>query len=248
MVFRPVTEDWRGYSPEILNPQELSLPIAGTDGHLHAWWVPSDTAGAATILYLHGARVNLSGSVFRIRGMRDSGYNVLAIDYRGFGRSSPALPSEESVYEDAEAAWRWLLAREPDARRRVIYGHSLGGAVAAELAARHGGAAALVLESTFTSLREVADRGLTSLLPLGALLSLRFDTREKLARVRIPVLVLHGESDDLVPPAMARELYAVAAEPKRLLIVEGAGHRWVHARAGAQLREAMMELACLPRC
>ena len=253
IVFRPVADDWPGYRPEILGQDVLRIPVAGTDEYgtdeyLSAWWVPAGIADAPTVLYLHGARVNLSGSVYRIRGLRDAGYNVFAIDYRGFGHSSPRLPSEDSVYEDAETAWRWLIAREPDARRRVLYGHSLGGTIAADLAARHNGVAALVLESAFTTLREVADRGLTSLLPLDALLTQRFDTREKLSRVRVPVLLLHGVLDELVPVAMARELYAIAPSPKRLLLVEGAGHRWVVSGARSELRQAMAELACLPRC
>ena len=278
LVFRPVAEDWAGYRPEILGQEEHWIPVGKAGERLHAWWVPAAGIGSAadsaagsaarapstqatpapqatrtgqppqTILYLHGARVNLSGSVYRIRGLREAGYNVLAIDYRGFGRSSERLPSEDSVYEDAEAAWAWLAAKEPDPRQRILYGHSLGGPVAAELAARHNAASVLVLESTFTSLREVADRGLAALLPLQGMLSMKFDMREKLSRVRVPVLVLHGDTDDLVPPAMARELYALAAPPKRLLMVEGAGHRWVVARAGAPLRTAIAELSCLPQC
>jgi pimeloyl-ACP methyl ester carboxylesterase len=252
LVFRPVAEDWAGYRPEILGQEEHWIPVGTAGERLHAWWVPAAANGSAarapTLLYLHGARVNLSGSVYRIRGIREAGYNVLAIDYRGFGKSSPLLPSEDSVYEDAEAAWAWFAAREPDPRQRILYGHSLGGPVAAELAARHNAASVLVLESTFTSLREVADRGLAALLPLEGMLRMRFDMREKLARVRVPVLVLHGDTDDLVPPAMARELYALATPPKRLLMVEGAGHRWVIARAGDPLRTAIAELSCLPKC
>jgi alpha-beta hydrolase superfamily lysophospholipase len=90
---------------------------------------------APAILYLHGVRWNLTGQAFRIEQLRAMGYSVLAIDYRGFGQSRGDLPSEASVYEDARAAWERFTAMQPDAGKRLIYGHSLGGAVAIDLAA-----------------------------------------------------------------------------------------------------------------
>jgi fermentation-respiration switch protein FrsA (DUF1100 family) len=200
---------------------------------LQAWWL--DTPGAEiTLVYFHGARVNLTGSVYRLRGFREAGFHVLAIDYRGYGRSTARLPSEESVYEDAEAAWKWLDARVPDRSRRVLYGHSLGGPVAAEVALRGGGAAALILESAFTSLPEMT--------PLGGLLSQRMDLLEKLRRLDLPVLVVHGANDTLVPPEMAQRIYDAARGPKRLLMVEGAAHSWVIRRAGGRVFAALREL------
>ena len=232
LVFRPVTEQWGGYAPEILNAEEHWIPVGAEGERLHAWWIRSPRA-EFTLLFFHGARVNLSGSIYRLRGFREAGFNVVAIDYRGFGRSSPRLPSEESVYEDAEAAIRWFESRVPDPRRRILYGHSLGGPIAAEAALRGSGAAALVLESTFTSVSEMTH--------LSGLVTTRLDLLEKLERLKLPVLIVHGAEDDLVPPDMARRLYAAARGPKRLLMVEGAGHRWVAFRARdeifAQLRE-----------
>lgn len=211
-------------------------------GRLHTWWLSSPRA-TFTLVYFHGARVNLSGSVYRLRAFRDAGYNVLAIDYRGFGKSSPALPSEETAYEDAAAGWKWLDARVPDPSRRILYGHSLGGAIAAEIALRWEGAAALVLESTFPSIRDIAALGLARLLPLETVLTQRFDLLDKLARVTVPVLIVHGAQDDVVPPEMARRLYDAVRSPKRLLWVEGAGHRWVAFHASDSLREALREIA-----
>lgn len=237
LVFRPVVQDWAGYSPEILNQEEIWIPVGTAGERLHAWWLASPQA-AHTVLYFHGARVNLSGSVYRLRAFRDAGYNVLAIDYRGFGKSAPALPSERSVYEDAEAAWRWLDTRVPDRRRRILYGHSLGGAVAAEVALRGGNAAALVLESTFTSIGEMAPRGLV--------LTQGLDLLGKLEQLELPVLIIHGAQDEVVPPEMARRLYRAARGPKRLLMVEGAGHHWVAFRAGDALYDALQEIAATP--
>ncbi len=234
LVFRPVTEDWHGYSRQILEEEDVWIPV-GTEGErLHGWWLASPGA-AHTLVYFHGARVNLTSSVYRLRAFRNAGFNVLAVDYRGFGRSSPATPSENSAYEDALAAWQWLRSREPDCRRRILYGHSLGATVAAEVARREGDAAALVLEAAFTSLGEM-----TVLAPL---VTQRFDLLDKMKGIRLPVLVVHGAEDSVVPPGMAQRLFDAARGPKRLIMVEGAGHRWVAFRAGQALYDALRELA-----
>lgn len=238
LIFRPVVEDWTGYSSHILEQEEVRIPVGAKGEHLQGWWLSAPGA-TYTLVYFHGARVNLSGSVYRLRAFRAAGYNVLAIDYRGFGRSSPALPSEESVYEDAEAAWKWLDERVPDPRRRILYGHSLGGPIAAEVALRGGNAAALVLESTFPSLREVAAARAWGFLPVDRLLTQQLDLAAKLRRVSLPVLIVHGSQDRIVPPAMALRLFEAAREPKRLLWVEGAGHRWVVSRAGDALHREL---------
>lgn len=238
LVFRPRTADWAGYSPGYLNEEEIWIPVGADGERLQGWWLASPGA-QFTLVYFHGARVNLTGSVYRLRGFRDAGFNVLAVDYRGFGRSAARLPSEDSVYEDAEAAWKWLDGRVPDRGRRILYGHSLGGPIAAEVALRGGGAAALVLESAFTSIAEMT--------LLGGLLNQRLDLLEKLARLELPVLIVHGAQDSIVPPEMARRLYDAVRGPKRLVMVEGAGHSWVVRRAGGALYEALRELAAAPR-
>lgn len=232
-MFRPVTEQWSGYSRSILQEQDVWIP-AGEGERLHGWWLESPGA-SYTLVYFHGARVNLSGSVYRLRAFRGAGYNVLAVDYRGFGRSSERLPSEASVYEDALAVWRWLDARGNDRRRRILYGHSLGGAIAAEVALREPGAAALVVESAFTSVEDMT--------VLDAFVTQRLDLLEKLRQLELPVLVVHGAEDGLVPPEMAQRLYAAARGPKKLLLVEDAGHRLVALRAGDELYEALREIA-----
>jgi pimeloyl-ACP methyl ester carboxylesterase len=238
LVFRPTTAPWAGYSPAILAEEEVWIPVGAEGERLNGWWLAAPGA-RYTLVYFHGARVNLTGSVYRLRGFRDAGFSVLAIDYRGYGRSSPRLPSEESVYEDAEAAWRWLDARGPERGRRILYGHSLGAPIAAEVARRGGGAAALVLESAFTSLPELT--------LLGGMHGQRMDLLEKLRHLDLPVLVVHGTQDDLVPPGMAQRLYEAARGPKRLVMVEGAAHSWVLRRAGAQVFAALRELAAAPR-
>lgn len=239
LVFRPRTADWAGYSPAILDAEDVWIPVGAAGERLHGWWLAAPGA-EYTLVYFHGARVNLTGSVYRLRGFREAGFNVLAVDYRGYGRSSPRLPSEESVYEDAAAAWQWLDSRVPDRNRRILYGHSLGGPVAAEVALRGGGAAVLVLESSFTSIADMTR--------LGSLITQRLDLVDKLQRLDLPVLIVHGAQDSVVPPGMAQRLYEAVRGPRRqLLLVEGAGHSWVARRAGAGMYEAVRELAATPR-
>lgn len=225
-IFRPVRATATGPDtpPGV---QDLWLPVPGTDdAKLHAWWAPHPDADAPAVLYLHGARRDLAGSWFRIQRWRDLGFSVLAIDYRGFGRSSGESPDETQVYEDAGIAWQALVARVPRADRRYVYGHSLGGAIAIDLAARLGpeSAAGLVTESTFTSIADVVAASRYGWAPVGFLITQRFESLDKMRRVRLPKLILHGTADRVVPHEMADALFEAAAEPRRLVKFEGASH------------------------
>ena len=173
---------------------------------LHALWLAGPTPNAPVMLYLHGARRNVESSVFRIRHMRELGFAVLAIDYRGFGRSSDELPSENTVSEDAHAAWAWLAAKYPG-RDRINIGHSLGGAIAVRLATEVVDAKGLIVEGTFTSIPAVFESMKWGWLPITPLITQRFDSAERIAQVMVPVLVVHGEADSLIPPALGRALY-----------------------------------------
>ena len=133
---------------------EHESQTSGTRVKLHALWLAADNPNAPVLLYLHGARRNVERSAFRIKCMRELGFAVLAIDYRGFGRSSDELPSEASVNEDARAGWAWLAQQYPG-RDRYIFGHSLGGAIAVRLASEVRDAKGLIVEGTFTSIPAV---------------------------------------------------------------------------------------------
>lgn len=198
------------------------------------------------VLYLHGARWNLTGSVSRIDRWRQLGFAVLAVDYRGFGKSSDVTPSEEYAYEDAEAAWDYL-ARLAPGRSRFIVGHSLGGAIAAELARRRPEAAGVVLEATFTSVRDMIDESPWGFLPVGLILTQNFDTLSKVAELRMPVLVAHGTRDAIVPFHMGERLFEAIKAPKKLIKVEGAGHHNLSGVAFAEYRAALSELFGLKR-
>jgi len=247
LTFRPVKEDSGWFSGLPADVREFYLPVSDAPGaeRLMAWHWPNENADAPTLLYLHGVRWNLTGHLQRIAHLRSFGFSILAIDYRGFGKSDGELPSEESVYEDALAAWRWVVAREPEASQRIIYGHSLGTAVATHLAVDAGqrdGMGGLIIEGAFTTLPEMAAALAPSWLPLNLLVTQQFDTRGKIANVPSPVLIVHGTSDRLVPHRFSQALYEAARDPKKLVLVEGGSHyntAWVGATA---YREAIAEL------
>ena len=138
--------------------QEVSVPV-GKQSALSGWWLPGDShqTTEAAVLYLRGNDGNLGQEVDRLRALHRHGFPIFAIDYRGYGRSSGPPPSEAQLYEDAMAAWDYLVGTQGVAPGRiVIYGHSLGGAVATELAPYRGPACGVVLEATFTSMSEMA--------------------------------------------------------------------------------------------
>jgi alpha-beta hydrolase superfamily lysophospholipase len=259
LLFRiePGTAGWyRGLPQDV---QELDIKPASFKAgqNLHAWWWPAARKDAPAILYLHGVRWNLTGQAFRIEQLRAMGYSVLAIDYRGFGQSKGDLPSEASVYEDAMAAWERFKVMQPDAGKRLIYGHSLGGAVAIDLAAElaaqaknnHGSVPVrgLVIESTFTSLgdavAEVAGNNLpVNWLPVRWLLSQKFDSIDKIVDIDMPLLVVHGLADQFMPSRFSQQLFNAANQPKSLLLIPGGTHNNSMSLGGNQYRKALENL------
>jgi uncharacterized protein len=235
LTFRVVRSTPSWFTGMPANVQELDLPVAAADAtqQVHAWWWPAEDSAAPAVLYLHGSRWDLTGQLFRIEQLHDLGFSVLAIDYRGFGKSSGDLPSETMAYEDAQVGWARLVALQSDPARRFIYGHSLGGAVAIDLASglatrtppgAPAPARGLIVESSFTTLADIARSLTVSWLPVDLLLSQKFDSLEKIRNVHMPLLIVHGADDRMVPSRFSRALYDAAHEPKKLLIVEGATH------------------------
>jgi pimeloyl-ACP methyl ester carboxylesterase len=220
-------------------PGGLAFELALVNGeHIHAWYVPAIERGAPTLLFLHGARRNLSGSYGRIELMRSLGFNVLAIDYRGFGRSSRLLPSEQSAVEDTRMAFAELLRREPDPSRRFVYGYSLGGALAIDLAAHTDGIAGLIVEATFTSIPDLVRASRWSWVPLlNAAVTQEFNSISKITRVNEPLLLIHGTADSVIPHEMSDRLYAAAVnvqpQLRHLVKIDGATH-WGAAQYGGE--------------
>ena len=246
-IFQPSDTSWGG-SAELAREMDsvwidFDSKVTSQPARLHALWAAAEDHpnDGPVLLYLHGARWNVEGSSPRIERMKDLGFSVLAIDYRGFGKSSPGLPSEDMAYEDARAAWDWLAKKYPD-RPRYIFGHSLGGAVAIDLAAHVDDERGTIVEGTFTSIPDVASSMKYGWLPVGPLITQRFDSIHKVAKVGSPLLVVHGASDNLISSALGRKLYEAAQGRKKFLLVEGGSHHSTMAMGFAQYREALADL------
>ena len=253
LTFLPSRDDARWFAGVPTGAQDVFVPVgdpAKTE-RMHAWWWPGSDAAAPAILYLHGSHWNLTGQTRRIEQLHRFGFAVLAIDYRGFGRSDGELPSEASVYEDAQAAWQWLGVRQPDPARRFIYGHSLGGAVAIDLAARLSDqgepVGGLVAESTFTNLADIAAALTADWLPTRLILTQKFDSVDKIARLKMPVFIAHGTSDRMVPSRFSEALFRAAPAPKKLLLVDGAGQNNAMIVGEHEYRDALAKLFALPQ-
>lgn len=248
-IFQPSDASW-GYSAELAKDMEpvwieFDSEVTGERARLHGLWTEAkDTPHAPLLLYLHGARWNVEGSAPRIRRMQEMGFTVLAIDYRGFGKSSPGLPSEDSAYEDARKTWEWLAARFPD-RPRYIFGHSLGGAIAIDLAAHVPDEQGTIVEATFTSIPDVASTFKWGWLPIGPLITQRFEAVKKVTRVGSPLLVVHGDSDRLINIELGRKLYEAATGKKRFLLVQGGSHHSTMSVGFDDYRQALAEMFSL---
>lgn len=210
MVFYPIREldaqptDW-GLAYE-------DVRLTTEDGvQLHGWYVPHPGSNRA-LLFLHGNGGNISHRGDSLLIFHRLGFNVLIIDYRGYGQSD-GRASESGLYRDARAAWRHLLdVRKFPPHHIVVFGRSLGGAVAADLATRVT-PAAVILESVFTRYRDMAALYFP-VMSRAAWLRYEFDTLAKMPRIKVPVLVLHSRNDEIIPYIMGEQLYAAAARPR----------------------------------
>jgi alpha-beta hydrolase superfamily lysophospholipase len=251
-IFQPSDRTWRGGLEAAQGMQdvwvEFDSALAGKPVKLHGLWhaaSPAQDRKAPVMLYLHGARWNVTGSAPRIRRMQELGFSVLAVDYRGFGKSDTTAPTESLALEDARAAWDWLATRYPD-QPRYIFGHSLGGAIAIALASNVTDEAGTIVEGTFTSIPDVFNTMKWGWLPLGGLITQRFDSLKKVAHIGSPLLVVHGEQDQLIKPELGRQLFDAAVMPKAFVLVPGGSHHNTNSVGQAQYREALAQLFQLP--
>lgn len=235
------------YLPEIggrepgVDPGALGLPYEDVrfdteDGEqLHGWWV-SAAQPRGTLLFFHGNAGNIGHRLDSIRIFIDLGFNVFIFDYRGYGLSS-GRPSEPGLYRDAQAAWDWLTREKGiDGKTIVLFGRSLGGAIAANLAARTA-AAGLIVESSFTSVPDLGAE-LYPFMPVRLLSRFRYDTREKIGHADMPVLVVHSRSDEIIPIHHGQALYAAAKAPKQFLEIQG-GHNDGYFISGDSYRQGL---------
>jgi fermentation-respiration switch protein FrsA (DUF1100 family) len=204
---------------------------------LHGWWIASKAPRRGHVLLCHGNGGNVGDRVDHARLLSTAGYDVLLFDYRGYGQSS-GRPSEDGTYRDARAARRALLDQERVDESRIVYlGESLGAAVALALAVE-APPRGLVLQSAFTSVREIA-RVHYPFLPR-ALIPDAYPSLRSIEQLRSPLLVLHGERDDIVPCSHGRALLDAAPGPKQMQVFPGLGHNDLVPLAGAAWSEAIV--------
>ncbi|MET0316448.1 MAG: alpha/beta hydrolase [Rhodococcus fascians] len=229
MLFQPSREV--PYTPAIAGLDYVELDFDASDGvALHGWWMPTTAKKRGHILFAHGNGGSITDRILHAHLLVDAGFDVLLFDYRGYGRST-GRPTEAGTYLDARAARTALLARDGVDPERVFYlGESLGGGVVVELATEFP-PAGVILTSAFSSVRDVAKVHFR-LLPT-PLVPDAYPSAERLATLGVPVLIQHGADDELVPVEQARHNFRTAAQPKRLQIVDGAGHNDLVLVAGA---------------
>ncbi len=222
IVFRPPRYPQGFTPPERVGLRVEEVWLTAKDGvKLNAWFLPSPSS-RKVLLWLHGNGEYLGYGIGRLQVYSALGANILALDYRGYGKSGGS-PDEMGVYRDADAAYDHLVAgRNVRPEDIFIFGHSLGGAVAIDLASRRkcGG---LIVESAFTTARDMARRIFR--IPLFVYLARsRYECQAKISQVGAPVLLVHGTRDTVCPFSMGQRLFEAAPEPKIFLPVEGAGH------------------------
>lgn len=206
-------------TPERMGLVYEDVELQTADGKvLHGWWLPHAQA-RGTLLFQHGNAGNISHRLDSLMIFHDLGLNVFIYDYRGYGQST-GRPSEQGVYVDAETAWAWLVEDQGiDAGEIILFGRSMGAAIAAELG-RRVNAGGLILESSFTSVPDIGAE-VYWWLPVRLLARIRFPTVEYVAESNAPVLIVHSPDDEIIPFAHAERIFEAAPEPKSLLEMRG---------------------------
>jgi fermentation-respiration switch protein FrsA (DUF1100 family) len=217
------------------NPEAHGLPaeddwFEAEDGaRLHGWWIPDPTAWG-TLLYCHGNNGNITNRIETLQHLQRLGLNLFAFDYRGYGRSE-GVPTEAGLYRDVRAAWDHLVAhRDVRPKSMLLFGHSLGGAVAID-GALHREVGGLVVQASFTQVRDMA-RTIYPGVPLHLIARNQFKSIEKVGRLLMPKLFIHGSEDPTVPVDHGRRLFDAAASPKEWYEVPRAGHSELHRHGG----------------
>lgn len=221
LIYFPEIEQEISNKPSAIGLDYTSVNMATADGErLHGWWVSVPDAKGA-VLFFHGNAGNISQRINYLSMFKRLGYNTLLFDYRGYGQSS-GVPSESGTYLDAQAGWRYLTEIQNISPERIIlFGESLGGAVAAWLAAREK-PGLLVLASTFTSVPNLAAQ-IYPFLPVRWITRFHYNTLESLQSVTCPVFIAHSPEDEIIPFEHGQQLFQAASAPKQFLTLEG-GH------------------------
>jgi uncharacterized protein len=228
-------------TPEQARLEYRELGLSTDDGErLHGWWIDSQAGALGHLLLCHGNAGNIGDRVLHAALLTGVGFDVLLFDYRGYGRSSGG-PSEEGTYRDARAALACLLDQPGVDPARIFYlGESLGGAVALDLALDHP-PAGLVLVSAFTGIRELG-RLHYPFVP-AVLIPDAYPTLRRIPALQAPVLILHGDRDEIVPPSQGRALFEAAPAARRIHVFPGLGHNDLVPRGGAEFAQVIASWA-----
>lgn len=229
LIFYPEKTIWTTPADRRLSYEDVFFQTS--DGvRLNGWFVPG-SGRSATLLWFHGNTGNIADRVDNIALLHDRlGISIFIFDYRGYGRSEGSV-SEEGTYRDAEAALAYLRSqKDVNPAKIILFGRSLGAAIAVELAAKEP-CAGLLLESPFTSVKEMADSAFP-LFPVGFFFRTKYDALSKIKQVKVPVLILHGDRDEIVPFSMGRRIFEAANEPKTFFTIKGAGHNDTYQMGG----------------
>ena len=238
MIFFPEKEFYE--TPEDYGLSAEDIFFQTLDGlKLHGWFFEGtgdrfknlSPVPERTLLFFHGNAGNISGRLFKAKGWLERGFSVFLVGYRGYGKSEGKAGSEQDILKDAAAAWDYLTRqKEISPEKIILYGESLGTYPATALAGQHQ-AAALILESPFTSFVELAGVHYP-LVPKALLKGVSFSTIDKIAAVRCRVFILHGTEDEICPYDFAQKLFKKAPEPKEFFTIHGGMHNDLPVAAG----------------
>lgn len=242
LIFKPTSLLTETPADQLLAYEEVWIDSEGKAAPgqgLHGWWLPRLPGPLAklslTLLYLHGNSENIGANLGLAHRYQQMGFDVLLVDYRGYGLSPGPFPNEQRVYEDAIAAHTYLTqTRQISPQNLWLFGHSLGGAIAINLATQRQ-AAGLIAQSTFSSMLEAVNlTGQYDWFPVDRILTQRFDSIAKVPQLQLPILYIHGVEDDTTAAVMSEQLYAASPSPKQLWLVPEAEHNNVADTAGPQ--------------
>jgi uncharacterized protein len=213
--------------PALQDRSANTSAVAQATEQIEMWWLPHPDTQAPTLLYYHGTFRNLYQNLPKINALRQAGFAILAVEYRGWGRSSVIVPSEQTIVQDALLGFEELRRRQPIGSQRVLYGHSMGSGVAVEIASTlkaPGDYGGIILESALTSFPDVASEASWLGRLVAAFNNERFASIEKISKVQAPLLMLHGTLDTTVPIVLGQKLFDAANAPKQWVSIQGGAH------------------------